>query len=107
MLYGTKLKSVNEARYTIFEKKRQKEDRIIDMAALPHCESILHLHSKTANAVAYMWRNAVNPIVEFRNLEESGWYLNGHIQWVDDVFPPTIEQLLNDEISEKENPSDA
>ena len=38
MLYGTKLKSVNEARYTIFEKKRQKEDRMIDMAALPPCE---------------------------------------------------------------------
>ena len=70
------------------------------MAALPLCESVLHegeLHSKRANAVAHMWQN-VNPIVEFLNLEESGWYLNGHIQWVDDVFPPTIEQLLSDEI---------
>ena len=54
-----------------------------------------------------MWRNAVNAIVEFRNLEESGWYLNGHIQWVDDVFPPTIEQLLIDEIGDKENANDA
>ena len=54
-----------------------------------------------------MWRNAVNAIVEFRNLEESGWYLNGHIQWVDDVFPPTIELLLIDEIGDKENASDA
>ena len=96
MLYGTKLKSVNEARYAIFEKKRQKENKIIDMAALPPCENVLHLHSKRANAVAYMWRNAVNPIVEFPNLEESGWYLNGDIQWVDDVFLPTIEQLLSD-----------
>ena len=96
MLYGTKLKSVNEARYAIFEKKRQKKNKIIDMAAFPPSKSVLHLHSKRANAVAYMWRNAVNPIVEFPNLEESGWYLNGDIQWVDDVFLPTIEQLLSD-----------
>ena len=34
MLYGTKLKSVNEARYAISEKKRQKENKIIDIAAL-------------------------------------------------------------------------
>ena len=47
-----------------------------------------------------MWRNAVNPILKFPNLEESRWYLNGDIQWVDDVFPPTIEQLLSDKISE-------
>ena len=99
MLYGTKLKSVNEARYAIFEKKRQKENKITDMAAFPPCESVLRLHSKRANAVAYMWRNAVNPMPKFPNLEESRWYLNGDIQWVDDVFPPTIEQLLTDKIS--------
>ena len=51
----TKLKSVNESHYAIFEKKRQKENKIVDMAALPPCESVLHLHSKRANAVAYMW----------------------------------------------------
>ena len=80
MLYGTKLKSVNEARYAIFEKKRQKENKTTDMAALPPCESVLHLHSKRVNAIAYMWQNAIiNPIVEFPNLEESGWYLNGDI----------------------------
>ena len=58
MLYGTKLKSVNEACYAIFEKKRQEENKIIDMAALPPCKKVLHLHSKRANAVAYvayMW----------------------------------------------------
>ena len=76
------------------------------MAALPPCESVLHLHSKRANAVAYMWWNTVKPIVEFPNLEESDWYLNGDIQWVDNVFPSTIEQLLSDEISENESDSD-
>ena len=53
-----------------------------------------------------MWQNAVNPIIEFPNLEESDWYLNGDIQWVDDVFPPTIEQLLSNEICENESDSD-
>ena len=59
---GTKLKSVNEAHYTIFEKKRQKANKIIDMAALPPCKSVLHLYSKRVNAAAYTWQNAV---VEF------------------------------------------
>ena len=76
------------------------------MAALPPCESVLHLHSKRANAVAYMWWNTVKPIVEFPNLEESDWYLNGDIQWIDDVFPLTIESLLSNEISENESDSD-
>ena len=53
-----------------------------------------------------MWQNAVNPIIEFPNLEESDWYLNGDIQWVDDVFPLTIEQLLSNEICENESDSD-
>ena len=53
-----------------------------------------------------MWWNAVNPIAEFPNLEESSWYLNGDIQWIDDVFPQTIEQLLSDEINENESDSD-
>ena len=106
MLYGTKLKSVNEARSAIFGKKWQKENKITDMASFPLCESVLRLHSKRANAVAYMWRNAVNLIPKFPNLEESRWYLNGDIQWVDDVFSPTIEQLLSDKISENESDSD-
>ena len=76
------------------------------MAAFPLCESVLRLHSKRANAVAYMWRNAVNLIPKFPNLEESRWYLNGDSQWVDDMFPPTIEQLLSDKISENESDSD-
>ena len=37
MLYGTKLKSVNKACFATFEKKRQKENRIIDLTALPPC----------------------------------------------------------------------
>ena len=53
-----------------------------------------------------MWQNAVNPIIEFPNLEESDWYLNGDIQWADDVFPLTIEQLLSNEICENESDSD-
>ena len=52
------------------------------------------------------WRNAVNPIVEFPNLEESGWHINGDTQWVDGVVLPTVEQLLSDEISENESDSD-
>ena len=77
ILNGTKLKSVNEARYAIFateRQTRQKENKITDMAAFPPCESVLRLHSKRANAVAYMWRNAVNPIPKFPNLEESRYH---------------------------------
>ena len=75
----------------LYLRRSDRKEQIIDMADLPPYKSVLHLHSKRANAVAYMWPNAINPIVEFPNLEESGWYLNGDIQWVDDTFPPTIE----------------
>ena len=53
-----------------------------------------------------MWRNAVNTIAEFPNLEESSWYLNCDIQWVDDVFLPKTEQLLSNEIRENESDGD-
>ena len=49
MLYDTKRESVNEARYAIFKKKRQIENKIIGMSAFPPCESILHFHSNNAN----------------------------------------------------------
>ena len=55
LLYGVKSKSINEARWKIFEKKHKRHNKIIDLSLLPPCKSVLRLHSKRANAVAYLW----------------------------------------------------
>ena len=37
----------------------------IDLSLLPPCKSVLRLHSKRTNAVAYLWRNASNPTINW------------------------------------------
>ena len=106
MLYGTKVKSVDEARLQIFEKKLYRENKIVDMSSLPPCRSVLNLYAKRANAVAYLWRNSANPRVVSPPLEENGWFITGDIQWVVDVIPQAIEELFDDESSEEYNSDD-
>ena len=78
-IFGVKSKSINEARWKIFEKKHKRHNKIIDLFLLPPCKSVLRLHSKRANAVAYLWRNASNPTIEFPSLTENGWTTTGDI----------------------------
>ena len=54
LLYGVKFKSINKTRWKIFEKNMGHK-KIIDLSLLPPCKSVLRLHSKRANAVAYLW----------------------------------------------------
>ena len=103
MLYGTKEKTNDAARWKIFDRKHHRENKIIDMSSLPPCTTVLHLHAKRANAVAYLWRNSVNPTIEFPSLEQNGWFITGDIQWVEEVFPDMIEELLNEESDEDDD----
>ena len=96
-LYGEKAKSADEARWKIFKKKHQRENKITDLSSIPPCTAVLHLHSKRANAVAYLWRNAANPTIDFPSLEENGWSSTGEIQWAEEAFPDDIEELLTAE----------
>ena len=102
LLYGVKAKSSDEARWKIFQQKHLKESKITDLSLLPPCDAVLRLHSTRANAVAYLWRNSNNPLIEFPSLEESGWTSTGEVFWMMDSFPVDVEELLTSEYDSDE-----
>ena len=79
-LYGYKESNINNVRKKIFEKKCKKEGKIVDLANLPPCRSVLKLHILRAYYVAKVWK------CSFRE--------NGSIKWVDEVFPNDVEEIL-------------
>ena len=44
-IYGYCCKSIDGVRYKIYTKKFKKENKVIDMASLPPCSSVLRLHT--------------------------------------------------------------
>ena len=76
------------------QEKTGARKQVIDLSLLPPCTTVLLLRAKRSNAVAYLWRNATNPIVEFPPLQANGWLITGEILWMDDPFPNVIEELL-------------
>ena len=51
-LYGYKEKNVNKVRWLKFRDKHRKQNKVINMSALPPCKETLKLHSVRANYVA-------------------------------------------------------
>ena len=78
----------------------------IDLSLLPPCKSVLRLHSKTANAAAYLWRNAPNPTTEFPSLTENGWTTTDDIEWIEEAFPAEVEELITRDEDNSENEDD-
>ena len=83
-----------------------KKKKIIDLSLLPPCKSVLRLHSKRANAVAYLWRNASNPTNEFPSLTENGQTTTGDIEWIEEAFPAEGEKLITRDEDNGENEDD-
>ena len=103
-LYGVKTKSVNDARWNIFNQKYKRENKVPDLSSLPPCQQALYYHSKRSNLVAYIWRKSQQPSFDLPDISEYGWFADGQIQWIDDAFPEDVEHLLlNDENYEDEN----
>ena len=95
-LYGYQKKNVNQVRYHLFQKKYEKEEKIIDISMLPPCESVLLLHAKRANFVAKILRSSNEPQVEIPDISMHGWDVNMKIKWLEKEFPDDIEDLLID-----------
>ena len=72
-LYKSKKKSVNDVRYDLFEKKQNKEDKIIDLSLIPPCFPSLYLQIKQANFVSKLWISTRIAQLILPNIEEHGW----------------------------------
>ena len=97
-LYNVKREeSVNIARQKLFEIKFSKQGKIVDLALLPPCQSVLYLHCKRANYVAKLWRLSLESRVEPVLITQHGWQDDAFPQWVEDVFPEDVSELLLEE----------
>ena len=96
-LYGyPRERSINKVRMELFEKKYMKNDKVIDMALLPPCKSVLLLHMKRANYVAKIWKSSLTSWLESDDITIHGWLPDGSTIWVDDIFPCEVEEILCD-----------
>ena len=93
-LYGYRSKSTDRVRFQIYDKKYTKENKVIDMAALPPCSSVLRLHILRSNMVASLWKRSTTASFTVPDISQHGWDLDGNIQWVEDVFPTDMEDTL-------------
>ena len=59
LLYGNKLRNVDNARNHLSKRKNEQYNKFIDLALLPPCQNVLRLHSKRANFVAYLWEQSL------------------------------------------------
>ena len=95
-LYGYRSKNINEVRHRLFMKKYINSHKVIDLATLPPCHSVLRLHAKRANFVACIWKRSNEVQVEMPDIFVNGWTLDGDIVWVDEIFPEDIAEILLD-----------
>ena len=55
------------------------------------------LHCKRANYVSKIWKSALNSIVSAPEIHENGWTVTGDIEWVEQIFPDVVEDILMDD----------
>ena len=95
-LYGCRLRNIDDARHNIFEKKINKDGKVIDMALLPPCQSSLKLHSQRANVIAKIWNSADQRTCELPALSNLGWTEDLQIKWIHFPFPAEVEEIFFD-----------
>ena len=96
-LYGyPRERLINKVKAKLFEKKYMKNGKIIDMALLPPCKSVLLLHMKRANYVAKIWKSSLTCWLESDDITKHAWLPDGSTIWVDDIFPCVVQEILCD-----------
>ena len=106
LLYGVKSKSINEARWKIFEKNIRGINK---SSIYPYCLLAKVFWGSTVkeqNAFAYQWRNASNPTIEFPSLTENGWTTTGDIEWIEEAIPAEVGGLITRDEDNGENEDD-
>ena len=96
-IYGMK-KAVDTdaARYQLFKRKYDNEEKNVDMSALPPCKSVLRLHFERAHYLSALWKRATTCRLQYPDPSLYGWNQDKTIMWVDEVFPADVESILLD-----------
>ena len=91
---GCRKKSSDRVRFQIYDKKCTKDNKEIDMAAVPPCISVLWLHILKSNMVASLWKRSTTASSAIPDITQHGrdLYINTH--WAEDVFPKDVEDIL-------------
>ena len=94
-MYGhRRIKKVDELRAVMFWAKLRKSGKVPDLSSLPPCYSSLKKHTARAHHVAKIWKQATMPLQQIDAFEESGWFADGSVEWIDKAFPEEIESLF-------------
>ena len=93
-MHFNKEKDVNKVRWLKFRGKHTKQNKVIDMSALPPCKETLKLHSARENYVAKMWRLSLQSNTDAPNFNGYGWDSEGTIEWVHNPFPNDVDDIF-------------
>ena len=66
LLYGSRKRKVDDARYDIFNRKYSNENTIVEFSLLPPYQSVLKLRSNCANFVVNIWKSAGDPSCSYQ-----------------------------------------
>ena len=105
-LYKSKKKLVNDVRYDLFEKKQNKQGKIIDLSLIPPCFSSLYLQIKRAKFVSKLWKSTRIAQLILPSIEENSWNKGGSIAWILDPCPGDVLDLLMNDKNESEDGND-
>ena len=90
-------KSVDELRYKKFENVYRTKNKIQDLSLFPTCRRSLVLHLKQANYIARIWKLCFQAIINFQDISNHGWNINGAIHLTTEEFPDYIIDILTNE----------
>ena len=96
-LYGEKKLSVSEVRFYILQKKRERENKLIDLSLIPPYKSSLRLHILRMNFLASIWKNTDRATINTPDVTECSWNADVTIESIQEDFPENITEFLVDE----------
>ena len=103
-LYGEKkTKDVNQARRNIFWRALKNKKKIIDLSLLPPCRSSLAFHTRRANYLSHIWRQASVPSMVTDLPQNHGWDNEFNYTWTEEVYPEDVACFLANTSSIRSN----
>ena len=100
-IYGYREKNINNVHFMMFKRKQAREHKVVDLSTLPPCKEVLSYHTRRANLVSYLWKNSLVSQLDYPDVINHGWNIDGTVHWLDEEFPKDIENILIEEVLDK------